>query len=60
MKDVVLTRDELIGLMAEKLTSSQKPNGPTHFSDWLKENKKQVGTAYTSELNRHFYWKPEH
>ena len=57
VKDVVLTEDELKGLMVNKLTSSQKPNGETLFSEWLKENRETIGTSYTSELKRHFYWK---
>ena len=56
VKDVVLTKDELRGLMANKLTSTQSPNGKIKFSAWLHENKSQIGSQYTSELNRHFYW----
>ena len=52
--DVVLTRDELTGLMEEKLTSRQAPNAPTRFADWLAENHDEVGSAYTSEMERHF------
>lgn len=57
VKDVVLTKDELRGLMVNKLTSNQDPNGRTSFSDWLRDNKDTIGTVYTSELNRHFYWR---
>lgn len=57
VKDVVLTRDELQGLMQNKLTSNQQPNGETLFSEWLKTNKDWIGIKYTSELKRHFYWK---
>jgi uncharacterized protein YbjT (DUF2867 family) len=57
VRDVVLTRDELRGLMANKLTSSQKPNGKTKFSDWLETNQDNLGRKYTSELKRHFFWK---
>lgn len=56
VKDVVLTKDELRGLMVNKLTSNQNPNGKTCFSEWLRNNKDFIGTGYTSELNRHFYW----
>jgi uncharacterized protein YbjT (DUF2867 family) len=58
VRDVILTQDELDGLMANLLTSSQPPNGETKFSTWVEENKDQVGTSYTSELARHFRWKP--
>jgi NADH dehydrogenase len=57
VRDVVLTKDELRGLMANKLTSKQDPNGTISFSDWLQDNKHAIGTKYTSELNRHFFWK---
>ncbi len=57
VNDVVLTRDELIGLMGNKLTSKQTPNGTTLFSEWISQNIDQIGSSYTSELNRHFYWK---
>ena len=56
VSDVVLTKDELRGLMMNKLTSNQTPNGKTLFSQWLRENKEAIGTGYTSELKRHFHW----
>lgn len=56
--DVLLTRNELRGLMDELLTSTQAPNGPTRFSDWLAHNRSSAGAAYTSELARHFRWFP--
>lgn len=56
VRDVVLTKDELSGLMLNKLTSDQTPNGKTLFSRWLRNNKNVIGTGYTSELNRHFHW----
>lgn len=59
LRDVLLTRGELQGLMEEYLTSSQQPNGETRFSDWLRQNAGTVGTRYTSEVQRHFRWKPE-
>ncbi|MGA2488684.1 MAG: NAD(P)H-binding protein [Anaerolineales bacterium] len=57
VEDVVLTKDELRGLILNKLTSNQDPNGRTLFSDWLRNNKHSIGTRYTSELNRHFNWR---
>jgi uncharacterized protein YbjT (DUF2867 family) len=55
--DVILTRDELQGLMDELLTSSQSPNGTTRFSEWLEANCETVGKHYTSEIARHFNWR---
>lgn len=56
LRDVLLTRDELKGLMDELLTSGQAPNGTTKFSEWLEENKLAVGRSYSSEVARHFRW----
>jgi NADH dehydrogenase len=56
LRDVLLTRNELKGLMDEMLTSEQAPNGTTRFSDWLERNKSTVGGFYSSEVARHFRW----
>lgn len=56
LRDRLLTRDELKGLMDELLTSSQIPNGATRFSEWIDSNKATVGQRYSSELARHFKW----
>ena len=54
VRDVILTKDELRGFMDGLLTSEQAPNGPTRFSDWFERHKDELGTAYSSELGRHF------
>lgn len=54
VRDVVLTRDELEGLMANLLVSTASPTGPTRLSDWLKQNAHTVGSRYASELGRHY------
>ncbi|MEJ2556399.1 MAG: epimerase, partial [Anaerolineae bacterium] len=54
VNDVVLTRDEVEGLMANLLISSDPPNGETRLSDWLDEHAHSVGTRYASELGRHY------
>jgi NADH dehydrogenase len=56
LNDVLLTSNELKGLMDEMLTSEQTPNGHTRFSGWLEENKSTVGSRYSSEVARHFRW----
>jgi NADH dehydrogenase len=55
--DVLLTRDELRGLMDEKLTSDQAPNGRLRFSAWLAANRELLGRRYASELGRHFRYR---
>ena len=54
MRDVVLTRDEVDGLMAGLLTSDAAPTGTTTLSSWLEDNAHHLGLRYASELNRHF------
>jgi uncharacterized protein YbjT (DUF2867 family) len=52
--DVILTREEIKGLMANLLVSNQPPLGWTKLSSWLEQNAARVGGGYTSELGRHF------
>ena len=52
---MVLTRDEIDGLMAGLLVSHSPPTGQVRLSDWLKENRDRLGTRYASELSRHFH-----
>jgi hypothetical protein len=52
--DVLITREEVIGLMANLLISQQQPTGHTCLSDWLKEHSADVGKKYASELARHY------
>jgi NADH dehydrogenase len=54
LRDVLLTRDEIQGLMAGLLISKSKPNCPTRFSQWLREHNDELGTRYASELARHY------
>lgn len=58
VRDVLLTRHELQGLMAGLLTSEQAPNGTARFSDWLAQHRTEIGRAYASELRRHFKCRP--
>jgi NADH dehydrogenase len=52
--DVVLTREEVDGLMADLLVSPEPPRCPTRLADWLEANRKTVGAKYASELKRHY------
>ena len=52
--DVLITRDEIKGLMANLLFSQQPPTGQTHLRDWLAQNAATVGKRYASELQRHY------
>lgn len=52
--DVVLTREELDGLMSNLLISAGRPTGKTHFSEWLGDRAGRLGKRYASELSRHY------
>jgi len=52
--DVLLTRDEVGGLMANLLVSDKPPLCHTRLSDWLDANRASVGMKYASELGRHY------
>ena len=52
--DVVLTREEIDGLMAGLLVSDDPPTGKTRFSEWLKQNADVLGRQYSSETSRHY------
>ena len=54
VNDVILTRDEVGGLMANLLVSSNPPAGMIPLSRWLAENAARVGLKYASELGRHY------
>ena len=54
VNDVVLTRDEVEGLMENLLVSKNSPTGKTRLTDWLTQNASIVGTSYASELARHY------
>ncbi|MBI5154727.1 NAD(P)H-binding protein [Candidatus Poribacteria bacterium] len=50
--DVMLTREEIGGLMAGLLATNSPPAGTTRLTDWLRENGKSLGRRYASELAR--------
>ena len=54
VRDVMLTRDEIRGLMTNLLVTDSPPNASTRFSQWLASNADKIGIAYASELARHF------
>jgi len=54
VKDVILTPEEVDGLMANLLISKEPARGKTAFRDWLEQNKHNVGAKYASELKKHY------
>jgi NADH dehydrogenase len=51
-RDVVLTRDEIDGLMAELVMVEGEANCQTRLTDYLRENAERIGREYHSELAR--------
>ncbi len=54
VRDVVLTPDEIRGLMAGLLVSHDAPLGRISFKEWLAESGGSLGRSYANELDRHF------
>jgi uncharacterized protein YbjT (DUF2867 family) len=54
MRDILLTRQELQGLMQELLVSHEEPRGTRRVDDWLLRSADVLGRSYASELSRHF------
>jgi NADH dehydrogenase len=52
VRDVVITRDEIRGLMENRLCVDAPPLGATKLSVWIDEHRDTLGRRYTSELAR--------
>jgi NADH dehydrogenase len=50
--DILITRDEITGLMQERLYTYSPPAGTTCLTDWVKEHASTLGLHYASELRR--------
>jgi uncharacterized protein YbjT (DUF2867 family) len=50
--DVVVTPEEVAGLMQNLLMTSSPPAGKTELSQWVQQNKDSLGHRYSSELAR--------
>jgi NADH dehydrogenase len=54
VRDVVVTKDELEGLMANLVVTDGPATGQRRLSDWLTDNASTVGRTYASEVSRHY------
>ncbi len=54
VNDVMLTKDEIDGLMADLLISHQPATGTTKLSEWLRAHSETIGKKYASEVARHY------
>ena len=52
VNDVLITREEIEGLMAELLYVDSPPVGKTVLTDWMKKNSDTLGIKYANELAR--------
>ena len=50
--DVVITREEIRGLMENRLCVDAPPLGTTKLTEWIDQHKDRLGRHYTSELAR--------
>lgn len=50
--DIIITRQEIIGLMQERLYVDAPPLGTVKLTDWLAQHAETLGRRYTSELAR--------
>jgi NADH dehydrogenase len=52
--DVVLTREEISGLMDGLLVTESPPAGETKLSEWVEKNEETLGKQYANEIERHY------
>jgi len=54
VRDVLVTGDELAGLVAELVATHGPATGTVRLSEWLADHAGDVGREYASELARHY------
>jgi uncharacterized protein YbjT (DUF2867 family) len=52
VRDVIITREEIEGLMENRLYVDAPPLGATRLTQWVEEQKETLGRSYTSEMAR--------
>lgn len=52
VRDVVITREEIKGLMEDRLFVVAPPLGATKLTNWVDEHRDKLGLRYTSEMTR--------
>jgi uncharacterized protein YbjT (DUF2867 family) len=52
LRDLIITREEIRGLMEGRLCVDAPPLGATRLTDWIHEHRDTLGRHYTSELTR--------
>ena len=54
LRDIVLTREELLGLQQELLLSHKPARGSESVASWLQVHARNLGEHYANDLDRHF------
>ena len=54
VRDVVVTKEEIDGMIAGLVTTDGPATGTRRLSDWLIENGERLGRTYASEVARHY------
>jgi NADH dehydrogenase len=54
VRDVLITREEIVGLLDDLLISNDPPRCKTSLREWLDNNRDTVGHRYISEVGLHF------
>jgi NADH dehydrogenase len=52
VRDVIITREEIRGLMENRLCVDAPPLGTTKLTAWIAEHRDALGRRYTSEMAR--------
>ncbi len=52
LNDVVITKDEIDGLMSNLLFTNSSPMGETKLTEWVKAHSNTLGLKYANELKR--------
>ncbi len=50
--DVIVTKEEIVGLMTDLLCVDAEPTGTTKLSQWVRQHRDRLGKTYASELAR--------
>jgi len=54
LRDVLITREEIAGLLDDLLISHDPARCKTSFRGWLESSRSSVGHGYISELGLHY------
>jgi NADH dehydrogenase len=52
VRDRFLAREEIQGLLEDRLCTNSPPAGEVRLTDWVNENASVLGARYASELGR--------